>query len=86
MTKPLDLLNEIEALLASQRLNRAKVEAGGLGSGVALNELRVVTNAIRLKAEHFRALTSPSLDPKTFEKVDAEHLSKWANRRGGNGP
>jgi hypothetical protein len=84
MTEPLHLLNDIEALLTEQRLNRAKVEAGSHGCGVAMVALRVAANDIRLKAEHFRALTSPSLDTDEIAKADAEHQRRWLNRRGGH--
>jgi hypothetical protein len=85
MTTPLSLLNEIETLILGQKLNCAKIDAGGHGAGVAMAELRRVTNEVRLKAEHFRALTSPSLDPKDYEKVDAEHQRRWLNRKGISG-
>lgn len=85
MIRPLELLKEIKVLALSQDLNIAKVEAGAYGKLQALNDLRVVANEIRLKAEHFRALTVPSLDPKDVEKVDAEHLRRWSNRRGQSG-
>ena len=39
MTEPADLFQEIEALAVAQRLNRAKIAAGGHGSGIALIEL-----------------------------------------------
>jgi len=84
MTEPADLFQEIETLVTAQRLNRAKIAAGGHGSGIALIELRKVAHEIRLKAEHFRALTSPSLDPKDREKVDAEHIRRWSLRKWAN--
>lgn len=85
MTKADDLFQEIVTLATGQRLNLARVETGGHGSAVAMLELRRVANEIRLKAEHYRALTSPSLDPADAEKVDAEHMRRWANRKGISG-
>ena len=85
MTNPLTLLKEVEILASSQRLNCLLVESGVRGSGVALEELRRVAYEIRLKVDHFRALTSPSLNAKEAEKVDAEHLGRWSKRKGISG-
>lgn len=85
MTNPATLFSEILALAESQKLNRVRYEAGGHGSVTAGEELRRVANEIRLKCEHFRALTSPSLDQKDFNKVDAEHLRRWGIRKGVSG-
>lgn len=79
------ILDDLVALANSQRLNREKVAAGGHGAGVALAELRRVAHEIRLKAEHFRALTSPSLTAEEAPAVNAEHERRWARRKGVSG-
>ena len=79
------IFDDITALANSQRLNRERVVAGGHGSGVAQLELRRIAHEIRLKAEHFRALTSPSLNPDMASAVNTEHERRWARRKGVSG-
>lgn len=79
------IFDEIQTLANSQRLNREKVAAGGHGAGVALAELRRVAHEIRLKTEHFRALTSPSLKTEEVAAVNVEHQRRWARRKGVSG-
>lgn len=84
-TDAIRIFDDLTALVNSQRLNRERVAAGGHGSGVALAELRQVAHEIRLKAEHFRALTSPSLKPDEVAKTNAEHERRWVRRKGASG-
>jgi hypothetical protein len=79
------IFDDLVTLANSQRLNREKVAAGGHGAGVAQAELRRVAHEIRLKAEHFRALTSPSLKAEEVAAVNVEHERRWARRKGVSG-
>jgi hypothetical protein len=82
ITDAIRIFDDLVTLANSQRLNRERVVAGGHGAGVAQAELRRVAHEIRLKAEHFRALTSPSLKAEEVAAVNVEHERRWARRKG----
>lgn len=76
--KSLALWKDIERLVESQRVDRERVAMGGYGSRTALENLRRTAHDIKLRCEHFRAITKPGDD---LTAVDAAHEEKWKKRK-----
>lgn len=80
--KPLALWKDIERLVEGCRIDKERVAANGYGSTTSLGNLRRAANDLRLRSEHFRAITNPGLTDDQFIDIDAIHEKRWAKRRG----
>jgi hypothetical protein len=76
--KSLALWKDIERLVESQRVDRERVAMGGYGARTSLLSLRRTAHDIKLRCEHFRAITGKTGD---LLAADLVHEVRWQKRR-----